>query len=58
MFSAMNFIKNKHRNCLENHLELCVRAKVQHFYTLHSFPFDKAVEAWIEAKRRYGGVSV
>lgn len=39
VFSTMNFVKDKLRNCLSE-LELCVRLKSQRLFTLDTFPSD------------------
>jgi hypothetical protein len=38
-FSALAFVKNKQRNALNVHLELCVCLKTQHFFQLEDFYF-------------------
>lgn len=55
-FSRLEYIKNKKRNRLVRHLDLCVRAFEQKYYTLHTFPFDEAIVAWKNApsRARYG----
>ena len=52
-FSAMNFVKSDDRNRLDKHVELCMRMKLQKLFTLETFPFSEAYDAW-EAKGRYG----
>ena len=41
-FSAMNFLKNKHRNRLDTNLAVCMRMKMQNLYSLNTFPFTTA----------------
>ena len=49
----MNFVKDKLRNSLDEHLELCVRFKNQSLFTLQTFPFKGAIALWRqEAKAR------
>ena len=46
-FSTLKFIKNEARNRLKgDHLNACVRLFSQDFYTVESFPYTKALEAW------------
>lgn len=52
-FSHMNYLKNKLRNRLNAHLELCMRLYAQPFYTLQNFPFPAAFDHW-NPDRRYG----
>jgi hypothetical protein len=54
-FSALAFVKNKQRNALNVHLELCVCLKTQHFFQLEDFPYEAAIQHWAEVKKRYGG---
>ena len=42
----MDFLKNKRRNRLDNHLELCMHAKLQRPFTLQNFPFVNAFDVW------------
>jgi hypothetical protein len=45
-FSAMAFIKNKLRNHLSCHLDLCTWFYVQQIYKLEDFPFEEAITFW------------
>lgn len=45
-FSRLDYIKNKKRNSLDKHLDICVRAFEQNFYDLGTFPFNEAINAW------------
>jgi hypothetical protein len=54
-FSALAFLKNKQRNALNVHLELCVRFKTQRFFQLENFPYEAAIQHWVEVKKRLGG---
>ncbi len=51
-FSGMNFLKSKLRNRLDGHLDMCMRFFCQDFYTMQSFPYDRAYKAWGNAKNR------
>ena len=53
-FSAMNFVKDKLRNRLDDHLELCVRFKTQSMFGLRTFPFTKAIKLWRDERQRRG----
>lgn len=54
VFSAMNFIKDKVRNRLDDHLELCVRLFSQNMFTLHTFPFVQAIAKWRQVAKSRG----
>ena len=52
-FSTIDFLKNKRRNRLDNHLELCMRAKLQRLFTVQNCPFVNAFDVWTP-RGRYG----
>jgi hypothetical protein len=52
VFSVMEFVKCPRINRLQRHLELCVRVKAQSFYTLKTFPYEKALKHWHDASMR------
>ncbi len=52
-FLAMAFIKNKLKNCLLCHLDLCTQFYVQQFYKLEDFLFEKAITLWSNMKTWY-----
>lgn len=53
-FSNLTFMKNRLRNRLTMHLDLCVRMFSHKFYTLENFPYDEAITPWKAKKVRYG----
>ncbi len=42
-FSTMSFIKNKLKNCLTCHLDLCICFYAQQFYNIENFHFEEAM---------------
>ena len=57
LFSTMDFVKNKLRNRLSDHLEVSVRMKAQHVFDIETFPYGEACEEWTAARTvrgRYG----
>ncbi|KAG0595346.1 hypothetical protein M758_UG159400 [Ceratodon purpureus] len=53
-FSTLGFLKNKLRNALNEHLPLVVGMFAQKMFTLHSFPYEAAFEAWLAGAERNG----
>lgn len=54
-YSSLAFLKNKLRNCLNEHLQLVVGMYSQKIFTLENFPYEEAFEEWMSAvDRRYG----
>ncbi|MCO5598189.1 hypothetical protein L7F22_052281 [Adiantum nelumboides] len=51
-FSRLDFIKNKKRNRLDKHLDICVRAFEQKFYDINTFPFNEACNVWNDRPMR------
>lgn len=45
-FSAIDFLKNKHRKRLDKRSELGMHARLQHLFTLHNFLFVNAFVVW------------
>ncbi len=39
----------------EDHLNLCTRMYRQDWWTVHNFPYDKALDVWHKGARRYSG---
>lgn len=52
-FSNLSFMKNKLRNRLTTHLDLCVRVFSQKFFTLANFSYEEAISSWKKQKVRY-----
>jgi hypothetical protein len=42
-FFVMAFMKNKLRNWLTCHMDLCIRFFAQQFYTIGNFPFEDSI---------------
>jgi len=45
-FSIMAFMKNKLKNLLTFHLDLCIHFFTQQFYNIENFPFEKVMTRW------------
>lgn len=56
-FSALNFLKDKLRNRLDQHLGVVVGMHCQSVYTLKNFPYDDCFKQWVLAteRQRYAG---
>ncbi len=57
VFSTMNYIKSSVRNRLGSaHLNVAVRMFTQPLFTLATFPYRRAYNAWLDAssRGRYG----
>ena len=52
-FSAMGFIKNKTRNS-QQHLNVAMRFFKQPWFTLDSFPYNKALDVWHDPAMKRG----
>lgn len=53
MFSSMKYLRNAQRNRLkEPHLTACARLFHHPWITLKSFPYDAAIDAWLDAPSR------
>ena len=49
MFSAMKYLKNLYRNRLgEAHLTICARAFHHPRITISNFPYQEAIQFWLE----------
>ncbi len=55
-FSFLAFLKNKLQATLDPHLPLVVGMYCQNFYTLKTFPYATAFDAWIGVADCYGGI--
>jgi hypothetical protein len=53
-FSSLAFLKNKLWATLDPHLPLVIGMYSLKFYTLKTFPYAIAFDAWIGAIDRYG----
>lgn len=54
-FSSLAFLKNKLRNCLNEHLQLVVGMYSQKIFTMENFPYEESFDEWMNAvDRRYG----
>ncbi|GLC70953.1 hypothetical protein PLESTF_001054400 [Pleodorina starrii] len=55
--SAMDYVRDPDpaRNCLHEHLGLCVRMFTQDLFDLRTFPFAEALKKWQEAASDRGG---
>jgi len=53
-FSTLSFMKSKLRNRLVGHVDTCVKLFSQDFFTLQTFPINKAVISWREERSRRG----
>ncbi|MCO5570857.1 hypothetical protein L7F22_024585 [Adiantum nelumboides] len=51
-FSRLDFIKNKKRNILDKHLDICGRAFEQNLYDINTFPFNEACNVWNDCPMR------
>jgi hypothetical protein len=49
----MAFMKNKFRNHLTGHLDLCTWFFAQQFYMIGNFPFEDAITKWKDTKVQY-----
>ena len=56
-FSSLSFIKNDQHNRLqEDHFNVCLRLfSAKSMYTLNTFPYERAFEAWNSECQRRGG---
>ncbi len=52
-FSIMAFMKNKLKNRLTCHLDLCTSFYAQQFYNIENFPYEKVMIQWKNIKTRY-----
>jgi len=53
-FSTLSFMKSKLRNRLGGHVDTCVKLFSQEFFTLETFPMNKAISSWREERSRRG----
>ena len=53
-FSTLSFMKSKLRNRLTGHVDTCVKLFSQDFFTLTTFPVNKAIVSWREERCRRG----
>ena len=51
-FSALNFLKDRLRNRLDEHLGVVVGMHAQSVYSLRNFPYDDCFKQWILATER------
>ena len=57
LFSALNYVKSKHRNRLEEHLIDALRVKVT-YHDLNSYPFNLAIDHQMREVERRGATNL
>jgi hypothetical protein len=53
-FSTLSWMKSKVRNRLNAHLDCTISVYTQNYFKLDTFPYEKAIEYWLEDKERRG----
>jgi hypothetical protein len=53
-FSTLSWLKSKVRNRLNDHLDCTISVYSQKYFELSTFPYEKAIEHWLEHKDRRG----